>query len=238
MCWRIYHYLAHLIHIRHRHGHGIHSPYLFEFINGVLFNARGIEPPSDLKAWHRKLRFEYPFVRRSSVSRKYGALLFRISRWFSPDMIIELGTGMGISAVYLASGSPGVPLHTIEKDQERVRIASRLIQTGLAENIHIQQGEMEEVLEKLLPAIKPRYLAFVDGNHRYEPTLAYIRKLLDRAGEESLIVMDDIYWSPGMQRAWKTISSWQEVRVSIDLFRIGILLLRKDLPKREFKIKF
>ena len=238
MCWRICHFLAHLLHIRHRYGHGIHSPYLFEFINGVLFNARGTEPTSDLKAWHRKLRSQYPFVRRSSVSQKYGALLFRISRWFSPDMIIELGTGMGISALYLASGSPGVPLHSIEKDPERVRIASSLIREWGAEAVHIHQGEMEEILEQLLPAIAPRYLAFADGNHQYEPTLAYIRKLLDHAGEEAMIVMDDIFWSPGMQRAWKDVSSWQEVRVSIDLFRMGILLLRKDLPKREFKIKF
>jgi len=238
MCWRLYHFLRHLFHIRYRHGHRIHSPYLFEFINGVLFNSQGTEPPSGLKAWHLKLSADYPFVRRASVNRKYGALLYRISRWFSPDMIIELGTGMGISTVYLASGSPGIPMHTIERDPERARDASRLIQEKGAGGVHIHEGEMEEVLEQLLPGIAPRYLAFVDGNHHSEPTLAYVSKLLQRAGEEALIVMDDIYWSPGMQRAWKVINSWPEVRVSIDVFRMGILLLRKDLPKREIKVKF
>ena len=238
MCWRIYHYLRHLLHIRYRHGHRIHSPYLFEFINGVLFNAQGTEPPSELKAWHRKLRAECPFVRQASVSRKYGALLYRISHWFRPDMIIELGTGMGISTVYLASGSPGVPLHTIEKDPERAGIASALIRERGAEAVHVHQGEMEEELEQILPGIAPRYLAFVDGNHHFEPTVAYVRKLLQMAGEEALIVMDDIYWSPGMHRAWKAISSWPEVRISIDVFRMGILLLRNDLPKREIKVKF
>jgi hypothetical protein len=83
-----------------------------------------------------------------------------------------------------------------------------------------------------------RLLAFVDGNHRYDPTLGYIRKLVEAAGEEAVIVVDDIYWSKGMLRAWRQVASWPGIRVDIDLFRMGILLLRKDLPKRALKIKF
>ena len=51
-------------------------------------------------------------------------------------------------------------------------------------------------------------------------------------------IMDDIYWSRDMHKAWKEIISWPEVRVSVDLFHMGILLLRRDLHKREIKIKF
>jgi len=81
-------------------------------------------------------------------------------------------------------------------------------------------------------------MAFVDGNHRYESTVEYVRRLLGKAGEESVIVMDDIYWSRGMHRAWEEVISWPEVRVSIDLFHMGILLLRKDLTKTKIKVKF
>jgi len=93
-------------------------------------------------------------------------------------------------------------------------------------------------LEKILPRIQPRFVAFVDGNHQYEPTVSYVRTLLTKTGEEAVIVMDDIYWSRGMHRAWKEIITWPEVRVSVDLFHMGILLLRKDLHKRKIKIKF
>ena len=79
---------------------------------------------------------------------------------------------------------------------------------------------------------------YLDGNHRYEPTLRYIRWILGRAGEEAVIVVDDIYWSKGMQQAWKEIIRWPEVRVSIDLFHMGILLFRKDLAKTTLKMKF
>jgi predicted O-methyltransferase YrrM len=207
-------------------------------VNGVLFNSQGTEVPRAILKEHRKLRAAYAFVRRSSVSLRYGFLLYRISRWFQPEMIIELGTGMGISTLYLSSGSPGTPLHSIEGDSERAHMASRLMNTCCPGRVSIHCGEMDEKLEDVRHLIPPRYMAFVDGNHHYEPTVAYVRKLMERAGDEAVLVLDDIYWSRGMHRAWKEVSSWPEVGVSIDLFHLGILLLRKDLQKQKIKIKF
>lgn len=238
MAWRIYKYIIHLFYIRYRRGHGIHSPYLFEFINGVLFNSEKIAVPEVLIKEHRKMYAEHPFVRRSSVSRKYGALLYRISRWVRPEMILELGTGMGISTMYLASGSPDTPLHSIEQDKTRAAEAAHLICRCCGGPISIHWGEMSEKLDDVLALLPDRFLAFLDGNHHYEPTIDYVRKLLEKTGEEAVIVLDDIYWSGGMHRAWKEIISWPEVMVSLDVFQMGILLLRKDLHRRKIKIKF
>ncbi len=238
MAWRIFSYIKHLFHTRHRNGHGIHSPYLFEFVNGVLFNSKELIPPTALIAEHRKLRSANKFVKRSSVSEKYGLLLFRITSWFRPEMIIELGTGLGISTMYLSSGAPDTPLHSIEGDKERASLAAQLICRCCPGPVSIHWGGMEEKLVDILPLLPQRFLAFVDGNHHYEPTLDYVRKLLERAGDNAVIIMDDIYWSRGMHRAWKEIQAWPEIGASIDLFHMGVLLLRKDLQKTEIKIKF
>lgn len=238
MAWRILKYIEHLFYRKHRKGHGIHSPYLFEFVNQVLFNSRSTEVPGEVLEEHRRLRSQSSFVRRSSVSLKYGALLYRITRWFRPEMILELGTGVGISTMYLASAAPESALHSIERDMGRAREAAELICRLCPGPVSIHWGEMEEKLEDILPLLPGRFLAFVDGNHRHEPTLAYVKALLEKAGEEALIVMDDIHWSKGMHGAWKEISSWPEVRVSLDLFHMGVLLLRRDLHKRKIKIKF
>jgi predicted O-methyltransferase YrrM len=238
MLWRIFNYIKHLFFFRHRKGHGIHSPYVFEFVNQVLFNAARIETPAGILEEHRKLASAYTFVRRSSVSTRYGSLLYRIIRWSRPEMILELGTGLGISTIYLSSGAPEVPLHSIEGNKERAAIAAQLICRSCSGPVSIHWGEMEQKLEEILPLLPARFVAFVDGNHHYKPTVNYVRELVSRAGDEALIVMDDIYWSRGMNRAWKEVCSWPEVRVSIDLFHSGILLLRKDLHKTNFKIKF
>jgi len=265
MFWRTGKFLEHQLFIRYRKGRGIHSPYLFEFVHDVVFNAAGMEPPDWLTEEHRAMlgdtrvipadrrgsfgtgsgerdrageRTVRSFVRGSSVSRKYGALLYRISRWFSPEMIVELGTGLGVSTLYLAAGAPGVPLHSMEGDMERAAIAAQLMCRRNLEGVSIHWGELERKLEDLLPQVPGRFLVFLDANHRYEPALRYAGLLLERAGGEAILVMDDIHWSREMYRAWKEVISWPEVRMSIDLFHMGILLLRKDLQKRNVKINY
>ena len=238
MLWRAWQFFRHQFYLKHRKGHGIHSPYLFDFINQVLFHSQKTSVQESILKEHRRLRSLNSFVRRSSVSMKYGALLYRIARWFRPEMIIELGTGVGISTLYLSSGSPETPLHSIERNDERAALAAQLTGRYSPGPVSIHRGEMGEKLGHILSLLPSRFMAFVDGNHRYESTVEYVRRLLGKAGEESVIVMDDIYWSRGMHRAWEEVISWPEVRVSIDLFHMGILLLRKDLTKTKIKVKF
>lgn len=259
--WRVTQYLLHLFYLRHRKGYGIHSPALFELVNRVIFNASGLHVPGEIGSVHRQIlrnhtliggedpgatsrvdqaesRTVRSFVRHSSVSFRYGALLYRITSWFKPETILELGTGLGISTLYLAGAAPGVPLHTIEGNDARADFSSHLFKRCGLSAVQVHAGEMEEMLERVSGIAGKRFLAFVDGNHRYEPTLRYIRWILGRAGEEAVIILDDIYWSKGMQQAWKEIIRWPEVRVSIDLFHMGILLFRKDLAKTTLKMKF
>lgn len=249
MLWRIFKYTGHLFHLRHRKGHGIHSPYLFEFLSRVIFNSEGVECPPMVRQEHRALKKDLTpaggegrsvrfFVRHSSVSEKHAALLHRIARWFHPEMMVELGTGLGISTLYLATGSPDTPLHSIEGNTERASFAAQLVSRCMLGPVSIHWGDMDEKLADILPLIPGRFLAYVDGNHHYEPTVSYVKSLMERAGEEAVIILDDIHWSKGMNRAWKEVISWPETRVSIDLFHMGILLLRKDLHHEQLKIKF
>jgi predicted O-methyltransferase YrrM len=261
MAWRILQYLKHQLYRRNRKGFGIHSPYLFEFVHDVVFNASRTEVPEQILRCHRSLKRENSliplgklgttanvepsgrrtvgsFVRRSSVNEKYGSLLYRVSRWFKPDMIIELGTGLGISALYLGSGAPDVPLHSIEGNTDRADFAAQLMCRCGMGPVSIHWGEMDEKLEDLMPVLEGRFLAFVDGNHHFGPTVRYVEKLLEGAGEEAVIILHDIYWSRDMQRAWEELLGRPGIRVGIDLFQMGILLLRRDLNKMQVKIKF
>lgn len=249
MLWRTFKYFTHLSYLKHRKGHGIHSPYLFEFLNGVVFNSEKTECPAWVLKEHRDLlklstpsagegRTVRSFISHSSVSEKQGKLLHRISSWFKPEMVVELGTGLGLSTLYLATGSPGTVLHSIEGNTERATFAAHLVSRCMLGPVSIHWGDMDEKLGDILALMPGRFLAYVDGNHHYEPTVRYVRSLMERAGEEAVILMDDIYWSRDMNHAWREIISWPECRVSIDLFHLGILLLRKNLHKESFKIKF
>ena len=129
-------------------------------------------------------------------------------------------------------------MHTIEENPERANFSSGVIKRCGLESVKVHRGGFEQKLKELKPDFKERFVAFVDGDHRYESTIENVKYLVSLAGDEALIIMDDIYWSKGMHRAWKEVISWPEVRVSIDMFHMGILLLRKDLSKARLKIKF
>ena len=272
MSWRIFKYIQHLFYRKHRKGHGIHSPYLFEFVNQVVFNGGGVDIPAPILSAHRELRKErgiipaaggnnprgagskvdsketrtiQSFVRSSSVSLDQGALLFRTAHWLNPDMILELGTGLGVSTLYLAGGvgetsdrePDSFQVHTIEGDPVRADFSRQLFKRFGLNGVKVHCGDVDRMVEELAGKLPGRFLAFVDANHRYEPTLRYLRLLINSGGEDAVIIMDDIYWSKGMYRAWNEVISWPGVRVSIDLFHMGILLLRKDLQKTHLKIK-
>jgi len=233
-------------------------------VHEVVFNQRHNEIPEVVERVHRSMRKDCSvlptddeasygagtkthssdtqsissIVKKSSVNRKYGALLYRITRWFNPDMILELGTGLGISGMYLSAGNPETALHTVEGSRIRTVISKQVFKRCKLSNVKIHCGELDEELEGLLRELPGRYVAFVDANHRYGPTVGYVRSILAKAGDEAIIILDDIYWSKGMNKAWKEIIEWTEVHVSIDLFYMGIILLRKDIHKARMKIKF
>jgi predicted O-methyltransferase YrrM len=81
--------------------------------------------------------------------------------------------------------------------------------------------------------------AFIDGNHRQEPTERYFKELLVKTNNDSTLVFDDIHWSSGMEEAWKVIKNHPSVTCSIDLFFIGIVFFRKEFKeKQHFVIRF
>jgi hypothetical protein len=53
-----------------------------------------------------------------------------------------------------------------------------------------------------------------------------------------MIVFDDIRWSDGMLKAWKKIMADPGVKISMDLFCMGIVVLNTNIPKQNFVIKF
>ena len=86
-------------------------------------------------------------------------------------------------------------------------------------------------------ASRYRDLAFIDANHKEEPTMRYFEQCLKLKTENSCFVFDDIYWSEEMKNAWERVKNHDEVSVSIDLFFVGLVFFRKGIMKQHFILK-
>lgn len=259
LAWRFINYR---IFARHRGGHGIHSPFVFELLTKVieqtenqfyafreienirlqLMDSEVIIEVTDLGAGSKHgmspERSIGSIVRNSSVKPKFGRLLFRLVNHFQPKIILELGTSLGISTLYMAAACRKSGLTTIEGCQATARQAIHNFSFFKHENICLMNSSFEQAIPEFLSHTEKLDFVFFDGDHRKSPTVDYFNLCLAKAHNDSVFVFDDIHWSREMEEAWETIKKNDKVVVTIDLFQFGLVFFRKEMSKQDFVIRF
>jgi len=146
-------------------------------------------------------------------------------REFRPAHVLELGTNLGISAAYLASAlkiNGQGRVVTIELAPDRVDLA-RQVHTSLGlDNVSYVCGRFADTLGPALDDLVSVELAFIDGHYQMQPTLDYFERISRHASSDALFVFDDIRWSPGMWRAWKSLRADARIRVGVDMLGYAI----------------
>jgi predicted O-methyltransferase YrrM len=166
-------------------------------------------------------------------------LMYRLAMYYKPQTIIELGTSLGITTAYLATGSPGADVYTIEGSAAINQVAKQHFRELGLKNIKDCVGNFDDKLPEILSRLQRVDLVYIDGNHRYEPTVHYFSQLLPHSGNDTILVFDDIHWSPEMEQAWEEIKSHPSVRCSVDLFFIGFVFFRAEFKvPRHFAVRF
>jgi predicted O-methyltransferase YrrM len=167
--------------------------------------------------------------RIASKKQQPCLLLYHIIKSLNPDIALELGTCLGISAAYqaLAMKDNGQgKLFTIEGSRGRAEVAEmNLVILDLPDFAEVIAGRFEVVLEKELQRLKCLDYAFIDGHHQEQPTVNYFKQILPYFKNGGIMVFDDIFWSSGMMRAWKTIKNSGSFDVCLEIkgFGIGVI---------------
>jgi len=254
-------YLRHLLLAGHRRGYGIHSPFVYDLVRSAISPGKYALPEA-LVSYHRtvlgmkgmigirdlgagsrvtekKERSIASIARNSSITRRQGGVLFRLCKWYRPPMVIELGTGLGISTSYLAAGADMASLVTIEGSPEKHAFAQKHTPVYDAGSVEFLLGDFSAYFPQLAAGLTERTIVFIDGDHRYAPTMEKVGMLLEQdTPAELMIILDDIYWSAEMEQMWKDAVSDERVDISIDLFRFGILVKRPGIEKQHFRLFF
>ena len=255
-------YLNYLIIASNGKGHGMHSPFVFEFITKIL-NDKTINPEyekvetlrSQLLNDNRVLEVEdfgagstvdkknnrriSSIAKNAAKPKKFGQLLFRMIKHYQPATILELGTSLGITTSYLSLAKPDARLITMEGSKEIADKAKQNFKAIELKNIELIEGNFDDTLSSVVGGLSSVDFAFIDGNHRKDPTERYFEELLAKTNNDSILVFDDIHWSSEMKAAWETIKKDAAVTCSIDLFFIGIVFFRKEFKeKQHFVIRY
>jgi predicted O-methyltransferase YrrM len=125
------------------------------------------------------------------VDAEVGALLRVLALAVGARNILEIGTAVGYSGIWLAGAlPPGGMLMTMEMDPDRAREArENFARAGLADRVSVIVGDAERMIAKVAG---PFDLVFQDGaKHLYAPLLDRIVSLLRPHG---LLVTDNVLW--------------------------------------------
>ncbi len=249
-------------HLKAKTRHSIHSPFVYSIIDNIIkdstlysqytliehslksvaSNNRIVETTDFGKVSENRnyeLRFESisHIYKTSSVSKKYGRLLYRLVGFLQPKTIIEIGTSLGVSTSYIAMAAPNSRIFSLEGCSVKSQVAESLFEKLQISNVELHIGRFENTLPEAINLLPQIDFAFIDGNHRYTATIKYFKLLLSKIGPNSCFVFDDIHWSADMEKAWNEISNNEAVRVSIDLYRFGIIFFNQELSKQKFVIR-
>jgi len=243
-------------------GHGMHSPFVFEFITKILNDRTAYTEYEKVEALRDQLlndttvlevedfgagsvidkknkRSISSIAKNAAKPKKFGQLLFRMVKRYQPKTILELGTSLGITTSYLSLAKPDARLITMEGSKEIADVAKQNFNAIELKNVELIEGNFDNTLSSVVRGLPSVDFSFIDGNHRQEPTERYFKELLAKTNNNSILVFDDIHWSSEMEAAWEAIKNDAAVTCSIDLFFIGIVFFRKEFKeKQHFVIRF
>jgi predicted O-methyltransferase YrrM len=125
------------------------------------------------------------------VDAEVGALLRTLAMAAGATRILEIGTAIGYSGIWLAGAlSDGGSLLTMEMDADRAREArDNFERAGLAGRVNVIVGDAERMLAKVAG---PFDVIFQDGDKQlYSPLLDRLVTLLRPGG---LLITDNVLW--------------------------------------------
>lgn len=239
----------------------LHSPFVYELYQQViatqkqyyafepletlrqkLLNDATLIEVTDLGAGSKQLthkkRAVSSIAKHSLSAPKQAQLLFKLVNYFQPKTIIETGTSLGLSSLYLALPNSQAKVFTLEGCPQIAQIAQQNFEAMEVKNIELVMGDISETLPETLRKIETLDFAFLDANHQQAPTIAYFEHCLSLAHQDTIFVIDDLYWSKEMQAAWQYIQQHPSVSLTIDLFVCGLVFLKKRPEKQHFILKF
>jgi len=247
--------------LRAKTRHGVHSPYVYRLVDKVIYDFHAKKVYSDIERLRSELLHDVRPINISDLSlgslvvdakkkkistlarqvlkpAKMTQLIHRLAADLKPSTIIELGTSLGITTAYLAKAAPSARVIGIEGCPETAAIALENVEKLQIQNTEICVGDFMDLLPNIVDNIPELDLILINGRHTKEAILNYFQCCLPKLSERSVMIFDNIHRSKEINDAWEQIKGQSDVSVTIDLFHIGLVFVKKGQAKEDFFIRF
>ena len=210
---------------RHRRGYGVHSPFAFGLITDVIYERRPYYAYQELEALRRAAKGHLTYPER------VDKLLFRLVNRFSPQRIVEVGTGAGLSLCYLAAGRRGAQCISLPGEDTSMVVEEVV---DKCQNATLVKGPLMDTLREELSAGKVDFLHIAhtqNFSQVWENFFPY-------KAEKTIVVIEGIHDTKSKSAWWEEIVADERTGITFDLYDLGIVFFDHTMNKQHYIVNF
>ncbi|MEA1873102.1 MAG: class I SAM-dependent methyltransferase [Bacteroidota bacterium] len=167
----------------------------------------------------------------STTPPVWAKFYYFLAKQFKSNKFLEIGTNLGVSGAYFLealSQKENFKFVTMEGVQALCDIAkSQFVKITDESNLEVIPGLYDDTFPKVIEKHKDFDILFIDGNHQKDPTIEYFHALKNSITDPAILMFDDINYSLEMNEAWEIIKKDSDVNYSVDLHKLGIVIIDK-----------
>jgi predicted O-methyltransferase YrrM len=160
---------------------------------------------------------------RTGVRPRGGILLRRLASAVKARRILELGTNTGFSGCYFLSADTRPALVTVEGSNAMCAIA-RVNLARFSSNVLVVNKLFDEAIDGLRTTEERFDCVYIDGQHERQAMLHYAERVAPLVNPSGAVIFDDLYWSGGMNQAWREICRSPRYCLTIDFGLKGVAI--------------
>jgi predicted O-methyltransferase YrrM len=209
--------------------------YAFEELEAVHENNRmeKVKNAETSRFWPSK-QIAYS---RNKKNRSLERILFRIINDLQPKTMLEVGCCSGIDTLYMAKACPKAKLISTIEQTDNLPSIEKALMNCPESDIRLFNGPAGTSLEGALAQIDKLDFVLFNATKDRQRRLNDFTSCLRKAHAGSVFVLKNIHQTPEQGKTWDMIRNHPNVRVSIDLLHMGILLFKPELVHKNLRIR-
>ncbi len=168
-----------------------------------------------------------------SVPHSIGRLFASVTIEREPGLVVEVGTGFGVSGMYWLAGlelNGSGQLLTFEANPDWAEIARSNL-ASIGSRFQVVEGAFEDRVEALAASDAAISICFIDAIHTAATVRRQLQIVLSHAAAGALIFLDDIDFSSDMSACWDALKSDEQYCAAAEIGRVGLIELREGAPR-------
>ncbi|MBP1617037.1 MAG: putative O-methyltransferase YrrM [Bacteroidetes bacterium] len=209
--------------VRHRRGHGIHSPFVYNLIVNVIENKLSFYAFRDIQDYIQQE------TSKKYKPKKINKLNFKLINHFQAKNILEIGSAKGINSLYATAPSSQIRYTCVETKEGSRKAASSLLHHWKRDVLIVDSlPKTDQIFDCILVDMK------TIGKHQ-EVLSEY---LFSHVNENSVVILNNIRTNTNVYSLVQQIRKDEHVHISLDLYKASIFFFNKKYYKRNYLLSF